>query len=101
MTGAVHTERPLNVVIVVGLEGTNGWAAPVRGEPTLFLAVERLPEPGFDTVLALHEASTAQAPRTSGGHLGSAFLVEKPGCRNGHSVRSASVGERRAARSAG
>jgi hypothetical protein len=51
---------PINAVLVVGLGGANGWATCVDGEPTLFLAVDRLPEPGFDVVLALHEMLHAE-----------------------------------------
>ncbi|MDG4786858.1 hypothetical protein O7626_13115 [Micromonospora sp. WMMD1102] len=48
-------EQPIRAVVMVGLRQANGWVAPVRVEPTLFLAVEQLPEPPFDVVLALHE----------------------------------------------
>src|SRR5690348_6135357 len=52
---ALPDAGPINAVLIVGLGGANGWATHVDGEPTLFLAVDRLPEPGFDVVLALHE----------------------------------------------
>ncbi|MEE6257250.1 hypothetical protein [Plantactinospora sonchi] len=52
-TGGGHL--PVRAVMMVGLGQANGWVAPLDGEPTLFLGVERLPEPPFDTVLALHE----------------------------------------------
>ncbi|PWU61890.1 hypothetical protein DLE60_03265 [Micromonospora globispora] len=55
LTSVVATERPINAVVLVGLGGANGWAAPVDGEPTLFLAAELLPDPPFDVLLALHE----------------------------------------------
>ncbi|AVT28216.1 hypothetical protein C6361_00435 [Plantactinospora sp. BC1] len=51
----LHLDPPIQVVLMVGLGQANGWVASVRGEPTLFLGVEQLPEPPFDVVLALHE----------------------------------------------
>jgi hypothetical protein len=51
----VQPAGPIPAVVLVGLGGANGWVASVRGAPTLFVAVERLPEPGLDVVLALHE----------------------------------------------
>ncbi|WP_305782587.1 hypothetical protein [Symbioplanes lichenis] len=51
---------PVDAVILAGLGQANGWATSVDGEPTLFLAVERLPEPGFDVLLALHELVHAE-----------------------------------------
>jgi hypothetical protein len=36
----------INAVVLVGLGQANGWATLVNGTPTLFLAVDRLPEPG-------------------------------------------------------
>ncbi|WP_433717822.1 DUF2268 domain-containing putative Zn-dependent protease [Actinoplanes sp. CA-051413] len=50
----------MNAVVLVGLGKANGWATPVNGTPTLFLAVDRLPEPGYDVVLALHEMLHAE-----------------------------------------
>jgi len=57
---ALPGTHPINAVLVVGLGGANGWATHVDGEPTLFMAVDRLPEPGFDVVLALHEMLHAE-----------------------------------------
>lgn len=42
-------------VLMVGVHTSNGWVT-VEGEPTLFLALECLPDQPFDEVLALHEA---------------------------------------------
>ena len=55
LTGQLHLDHPIHAVVMVGLGQANGWVAPVRGEPTLFIGVEQLPEPPFDVVLALHE----------------------------------------------
>ncbi|WP_306205028.1 hypothetical protein [Actinoplanes sp. RD1] len=46
---------PVDAVVLAGLGKANGWATRVDDVPTLFLAVEHLPGPGFDVVLALHE----------------------------------------------
>lgn len=48
-------EPEVQAVLLVGLGKANGWVAAVEDEPTLFLAVERLPDPPYDVVLALHE----------------------------------------------
>jgi hypothetical protein len=57
---ALPDAGPIDAVVLVGLGRANGWATPVNGRPTLFLAVERLPEPGYDVVLALHELVHAE-----------------------------------------
>jgi len=48
-------EDGIDTVLLVGGHTSNGWVAEFRGRPTLFLALEFLPEPPFDQVLALHE----------------------------------------------
>jgi hypothetical protein len=53
----------IDAVVLVGLGKANGWSAIVNGQPTLFLAVDQLPEPGFDVVLALHEMLHAEHQR--------------------------------------
>lgn len=50
------TDQPLRVVLLVGVGSSNGWVAPVDGRPTLFLALELLPDPPFDQVLIAHES---------------------------------------------
>src|SRR5690349_8489807 len=40
LAAAVPGADAIPAVLLVGLGGSNGWAATVRGEPTLFLAVE-------------------------------------------------------------
>jgi hypothetical protein len=55
LTDQLRVDHPIKAVVMVGLGQANGWVAPVRGEPTLFLGVEQMPEPGFDVLLALHE----------------------------------------------
>lgn len=47
----------LRTVLMVGSGTSNGWVAHHEGEPTLFLALESLPAPPFDTVLVAHEAA--------------------------------------------
>ena len=42
-------------VLLVGTSSANGWTARLSGVPTLFLALEMLPEPPFDGVLIHHE----------------------------------------------
>ena len=55
LTAAVPDADPVQAVLLVGLGASNGWVKAVQGRPTLFLAVERLPDAGYDVVLALHE----------------------------------------------
>jgi hypothetical protein len=55
LTAAMPDAGPIQAVVLVGLGRANGWATPIDGTPTLFMAVERLPDPGYDVVLALHE----------------------------------------------
>lgn len=55
LTEQLSLDHPIHAVVMVGLGKANGWVAPVRGEPTLFIGVEQMPEPPFDIVLALHE----------------------------------------------
>jgi hypothetical protein len=57
---ALPDAGPIDAVVLVGLGQANGWATSVNGRPTLFLAVDRLPEPGYDVVLALHEMVHAE-----------------------------------------
>ncbi len=52
---AVPDAGPVDAVVLVGLGRANGWVAALDGTPTLFLAAEFLPAPGYDVVLALHE----------------------------------------------
>lgn len=42
-------------MLVVGVGSSNGWVASWPDAPTLFLALELLPEPPFDQVLVAHE----------------------------------------------
>lgn len=42
-------------VLLVGVGGANGWVTRLNGAPTLFLALERLPDPPYDAVLVAHE----------------------------------------------
>jgi hypothetical protein len=44
------------VVLMVGLQTSNGWVTPFRGEPTLFLALEFVGDPPYDEILIVHEA---------------------------------------------
>ncbi|MFI5493859.1 hypothetical protein [Actinoplanes sp. NPDC051859] len=50
----------VDAVVLVGLGRANGWATAVSGVPTLFIAVDKLPEPGYDVALALHELLHAE-----------------------------------------
>ena len=50
----------IQAVVLVGLGGANGWATTIDGTTTLFMAVDRLPGPGYDVVLALHEMIHAE-----------------------------------------
>lgn len=63
LRAALPDARPTGTVVLVGLGRANGWVTRVSGEPTLFLAVDQLPEPGFDVVLALHELVHAEHQR--------------------------------------
>lgn len=42
-------------VLLVGVGSSNGWVAHWQGQPTLFLALELLPDPPYDDVLVAHE----------------------------------------------
>ena len=55
LTAQLGLSHPIHAVVMVGLGQANGWVALVQGEPTLFIGVERMPQPPFDIVLALHE----------------------------------------------
>ncbi len=45
----------IDTVLLVGGHTSNGWVTEFRGRPTLFLALEFLPDPPFDQILALYE----------------------------------------------
>jgi hypothetical protein len=60
LTAALPDAGPIDAVVLVGLGGANGWATTIDGRPTLFMAVDRLPDPGYDVVLALHEMIHAE-----------------------------------------
>ena len=49
-------DEPLRAVLLVGVGSSNGWAAIHRSVPTLFLALELLPDSPHDRVLVTHEA---------------------------------------------
>jgi hypothetical protein len=55
--GGLLTGPDLPAVLLVGVGTSNGWVADLRGQPTLFLALEMLPDPPFDQILVLHEAA--------------------------------------------
>jgi hypothetical protein len=63
LTAALPDAGPIDAVVLVGLGGANGWATTIDGTPTLFMAVDRLPDPGYDVVLALHEMIHAEHQR--------------------------------------
>ncbi|MEU4220580.1 hypothetical protein [Actinoplanes sp. NPDC026623] len=63
LRGALPDAGRVDTVLLVGMGAANGWVTRVNGEPTLFLAVDQLPEPGFDVVLALHEMIHAEHQR--------------------------------------
>jgi hypothetical protein len=42
-------------VLLVGVGTSNGWVARWEGAPTLFLALELLPDPPYDEILVVHE----------------------------------------------
>jgi hypothetical protein len=63
LTAAVPDAGPIQAVVLVGLGQANGWATTIDGTPTLFMAVDRLPDPGYDIVLALHEMIHAEHQR--------------------------------------
>ncbi len=57
----------LQAVVMVGLGTSNGWVADFAGTPTLFLAVERIPDARAARILAPHELAHAvqlQLPET-------------------------------------
>lgn len=45
----------VDAVLLVGVGGSNGWVTRWAGAPTLFLALEVLPEPPYDEILVAHE----------------------------------------------
>ena len=55
LSRVIRIDQPIRTVVLVGLGQANGWVAEVRDAPTLFLAVENLPDPPFDVILAMHE----------------------------------------------
>jgi hypothetical protein len=63
LMAAMPDAGPIQAVVLVGLGGANGWATTIDGTPTLFMAVDRLPDPGYDVVLALHEMIHAEHQR--------------------------------------
>ncbi|WP_432948720.1 hypothetical protein ACQPXM_14500 [Kribbella sp. CA-253562] len=54
---AAHLD--LQAVVMVGLGTSNGWVSEFRGRPTLFLAVEQIPETAAPRILAAHELAHA------------------------------------------
>jgi hypothetical protein len=54
---AAHLD--LQAVVMVGLGTSNGWVSEFRGRPTLFLAVEQIPDTAFPRILAVHELAHA------------------------------------------
>ncbi|WP_344168286.1 hypothetical protein [Kribbella lupini] len=71
---ARHLE--LQAVVMVGLGTANGWVSDFGGRPTLFLAVERIPDATAARILAAHEFAHAvqlplpEVPWTDIGPLG-------------------------------
>lgn len=57
---------PIECVVLVGLDRTNGWADELDGRFALFLAVEQLGPPGDDRLLVLHEAAHVVHDRRAG-----------------------------------
>lgn len=47
--------QAVEAVLLVGVGSSNGWVTELNGLPTLFLALEVLPDPPFDEVLVAHE----------------------------------------------
>jgi hypothetical protein len=70
------THLDLRAVVMVGLGTANGWVADFIGTPTLFLAVERIPDAMAARILAPHELAHAvqlqlpQTPWADNGPLG-------------------------------
>ncbi|GAB3820687.1 hypothetical protein [Kribbella italica] len=61
------TQLDLHAVVMVGLGTANGWVADFGGTPTLFLAVERIPDERAARIVAPHELAHAvqlQLPET-------------------------------------
>jgi hypothetical protein len=54
---AAHLD--LQAVVMVGLGTSNGWVSEFRGRPTLFLAVEQIPDTAAPRILAAHELAHA------------------------------------------
>ncbi|MFB6724543.1 hypothetical protein ACFCV3_30475 [Kribbella sp. NPDC056345] len=53
------THLDVHAVVMVGLGTANGWVSQFRGQATLFLAVERIPEGTAAQILAAHEFAHA------------------------------------------
>lgn len=56
-TLGILEDSSIPAVLLVGGHTSNGWVTDLDGEPTLFLALEYLPEPPFDDLLVAHEAT--------------------------------------------
>jgi hypothetical protein len=48
-------ESDVDAVLLVGVGSSDGWVASLNEAPTLFLALELLPDPPFDAILVAHE----------------------------------------------
>jgi hypothetical protein len=51
----VTLEGQLRYVVMIGVGDSNGWVITFDERPTLFLAVELLPDAPYDEILVLHE----------------------------------------------
>ncbi|ONI76784.1 hypothetical protein BWI15_05755 [Kribbella sp. ALI-6-A] len=61
---AAHLD--LHAVVMIGVGTSNGWVSQFRGRPTLFLAVEQIPDTAFPRILAAHElAHAVQLPEVA------------------------------------